>query len=74
VIAPGVVPSRPGDRVKIDQRDARRLARAHAGGLLTAIYVPSPELEALRDCGPRAREDARLDARAPPAGEVRAAS
>jgi len=32
----------------------------HASGLLTAIFVPSPELEALRDLV-RAREDARLD-------------
>ena len=49
VVAPGLVPSRPGDRIKTDKRDARRLAALHAGGLLTAIYVPSPELEALRD-------------------------
>jgi transposase len=60
VVAPGLVPSRPGDRVKTDTRDARRLAVLHAAGLLTAIFVPSPELEALRDLV-RAREDARLD-------------
>jgi transposase len=60
IVAPGLVPSRPGDRVKTDTRDARRLAALHAGGLLTAIFVPSPELEALRDLV-RAREDARLD-------------
>ena len=60
VVAPGLVPTRPGDRVKTDKRDARRLALLHAGGLLTAIFVPSPELEALRDLV-RAREDARLD-------------
>jgi transposase len=60
VVAPGLVPSRPGDRVKTDKRDARRLAALHAGGLLTAIFVPAPELEALRDLV-RAREDARLD-------------
>jgi transposase len=60
VVAPGLVPSRPGDRVKTDKRDARRLAALHAGGLLTAIFVPSPELEALRDLV-RCREDARLD-------------
>jgi transposase len=60
VVAPGLVPSRPGDRVKTDKRDARRLAALHAGGLLTAIYVPAPELEALRDLV-RCREDARLD-------------
>jgi transposase len=60
VVAPGLVPSRPGERVKTDPRDARRLARLHAGGLLEPIFVPSRELEAARDLV-RAREDARLD-------------
>jgi transposase len=60
VVAPGLVPQRPGDRVKTDLRDARKLARLHAGGLLEPIYVPSPEGEAARDLV-RAREDARLD-------------
>lgn len=60
IVAPGLVPSRPGDRVKTDKRDARRLAGLHAAGLLTEIFVPTPEHEALRDLV-RAREDARLD-------------
>ena len=60
VVAPGLVPVRPGDRVKTDPRDARKLARLHAGGLLEAITVPSEQVEALRDLV-RAREDARLD-------------
>lgn len=60
VVAPGLVPSRPGDRVKTDKRDARRLAGLHAAGLLTEVFVPTPEHEALRDLV-RAREDARLD-------------
>jgi transposase len=60
VVAPGLVPQRPGERVKTDPRDARKLARLHAGGLLEPIYVPSRELEAARDLV-RAREDARLD-------------
>jgi transposase len=60
VVAPGLVPQRPGDRIKTDPRDARKLARLHAGGLLEPIHVPSPELEAARDLV-RAREDARLD-------------
>ena len=60
VVAPGLVPQRPGDRVKTDSRDARKLARLLAGGLLEAIHVPSRELEAARDLV-RAREDARLD-------------
>jgi transposase len=48
-IAPGLVQQRPGDRVKTDPRDARRLARLHAGGLLEPIHVPPPEVEAARD-------------------------
>jgi transposase len=60
VVAPGLVPQRPGDRVKTDRRDARKLARLHAGGLLEPIFVPSPELEAKRDLV-RAREATRLD-------------
>src|SRR3954451_14643467 len=60
VVAPGLVPQRPGDRVKTDPRDARKLARLLAGGRLEPIHVPSRELEAARDLV-RAREDARLD-------------
>lgn len=60
VVAPGLVPQRPADRVKTDPRDARKLARLHAGGLLQSIHVPSRELEAARDLV-RAREAARLD-------------
>jgi transposase len=60
VVAPGLVPQRPGDRVKTDPRDARKLARLLAGGLLEPIHVPSLELEGARDLV-RAREDARLD-------------
>jgi len=60
VVAPGLVPSKPGDRVKTDARDARKLALLHENGLLTAIEVPDPELEALRDLV-RAREAARID-------------
>jgi transposase len=60
VVAPGLVPQRPGDRIKTDSRDARKLARLLAGGLLQPIFVPSPELEAARDLV-RVREDARLD-------------
>ncbi len=60
VVTPGLVPQRPGDRVKTDPRDARKLARLLAGGLLEPISVPTPEQEAARDLV-RAREDARLD-------------
>jgi transposase len=60
VIAPGLVPQRPADRIKTDPRDARKLAQLHAAGLLQPIHVPSPELEAARDLI-RAREDARIE-------------
>jgi transposase len=60
VVAPGLVPVRPADRIKTDKRDARKLALLLAGGLLEPIWVPSLEYEAARDLV-RAREDARLD-------------
>src|SRR5947209_1202105 len=60
VVAPGLVPQRPGDRIKTDPRDARKLAQLHAAGLLAPIQVPAPQLEAARDLI-RAREDARIE-------------
>jgi transposase len=60
VVAPGLVPQRPGDRIKTDPRDARKLAQLYAAGLLEPIHVPTPELEAARDLI-RAREDARIE-------------
>lgn len=56
VIAPALIPRQPGDRVKTDRRDARKLARLHRAGELTAIRIPPPEEEALRDLV-RLRED-----------------
>ena len=44
VVAPSLIPKAPGDRVKTDRRDCRRLARLHRAGELVAIRVPSPEL------------------------------
>ncbi len=49
VVAPSLVPKGRGDRVKTDKRDARRLAGLHRAGELTAIAVPSPAQEAVRD-------------------------
>lgn len=60
VVAPSLVPTKPGDRVKTDRRDALKLARAHRAGDLTAVWVPDEEHEALRDLT-RARADARED-------------
>jgi transposase len=56
VVAPALTPVRPGDRVKTDKRDARKLARLWRAGELTAIRVPSREEEAARDVV-RERED-----------------
>lgn len=60
VVAPGLVPKRATDRVKTDRRDARKLAMLYQGGLLTPVWVPGAEQEAVRDLL-RAREDARID-------------
>jgi transposase len=60
VIAPSLVPTKAGDRVKTDRRDAEKLARCHRGGELTAVWVPTAEQEALRDLV-RAREAAKKD-------------
>ena len=60
VIAPSLVPTKAGDRVKTDRRDAEKLARRHRAGELTAVWVPDAAHEALRDLV-RAREAARKD-------------
>jgi transposase len=57
VIAPSLIPTAPGDRVKTDKRDAGRLVRQFRAGELVAIRVPSREEEAVRDLC-RARADA----------------
>jgi hypothetical protein len=36
VVAPGSIPRAPGDRVKTDRRDAKRLVRLFAAGLALA--------------------------------------
>jgi transposase len=56
VVAPSLIPKKPGDRVKTDRRDAVQLARLARSGDLTAVYVPTVEDEAIRDLT-RARED-----------------
>ena len=60
VIAPSLIPRKPGDRIKTDRRDARMLAELLEGGLLTEVHAPSSEDEAVRDLC-RAREDAKED-------------
>ena len=60
VVAPSLIPKKPGDRVKTDRRDAVQLARLARSGDLTVVYVPKVEDEAIRDLT-RAREDAISD-------------
>jgi transposase len=62
VIAPSLIPKRPGERVKTNRRDALTLARLHRAGELTAIWVPDPGHEAVRELV-RARETAMADLR-----------
>ncbi len=59
VVAPSLIPKKPGDTVKTDRRDALELARLLRSGDLTRVYVPTVDDEAIRDrC--RARDAARL--------------
>ncbi|MBP2700444.1 IS110 family transposase [Photobacterium lucens] len=60
VIAPSLIPKKPGDRVKTDKRDAAKLAKLFKAEELTPIYVPEAEDEAIRDLS-RARETAMKD-------------
>jgi transposase len=57
VVAPSLIPKKPGDRVKTERRDAAMLARLVRSGDLTPVYVPQVNDEAVRDLS-RAREDA----------------
>ena len=56
VVAPSLIPKKPGERIKTDRRDARNLARWLRSGDLTAVWVPDKEQEAMRDLC-RARGD-----------------
>src|ERR1700722_15083393 len=49
VVAPSLIPTRPGDRVKTNRRDATMLARLHRAGELTPVWVPDADHEAMRD-------------------------
>jgi len=56
VIAPALIPRKPGERIKTDKRDARKLARLYRAGELTPIRVPTEAEEFVRDLV-RCRED-----------------
>ena len=60
VIAPSLIPSRPGDRVKTDRRDAARMALLFRAGQLSSVRVPSVAEEGVRDLC-RARADMVID-------------
>jgi transposase len=60
VIAPSLIPRKPGDRIKTDKRDARKLASLFRAGLLTEVHPPTLGEEAIRDLS-RCREDAKED-------------
>ncbi len=60
VVAPSLVPRKPGERIKTDRRDARKLAEYLQGGHLTPVHPPTRAQEAARDVS-RAREDAQQD-------------
>jgi transposase len=62
VVAPSLIPRRPGDRVKTNRRDALSQVKLLRAGELTAVWVPDDHHEAIRDLT-RARGTAALDLR-----------
>ena len=57
VVAPSLIPKKPGERVKTNRRDAMALVKLLRAGELTAVWVPDERHEAMRDLV-RAREAA----------------
>jgi len=57
VVAPYLIPKKPGERIKTDKRDAIKLARLMRANELSPIYVPEADDEAVRDLS-RLRETA----------------
>jgi transposase len=49
VVAPSLIPRKPGERIKTDRRDATNLAKLHRAGELTPVWVPDQAHEAIRD-------------------------
>jgi len=49
VVAPSLIPVKPGDRIKTDRRDARKLAGLLQAGMLTPVRPPTPAEEGARD-------------------------
>jgi transposase len=60
VIAPSLIPVKPGERVKTDRRDAAKLVKLLRAGMLTEVHPPNPQEESARDlcrCRQAAQED-----------------
>lgn len=49
VAAPSLIPQKPGERIKTDRRDARKLTLALRAGTLSMVHIPTPEQEQFRD-------------------------
>jgi transposase len=60
VVAPALIPRKPGERIKTNRRDARKLAELGRAGVLTAVHPPTRDEEAVRDLV-RARDDVKDD-------------
>ena len=60
VVAPSLIPRKPGEHIKTDRRDAKKLGEMLRAGLLTEVHPPTPEEESVRDLC-RCRQDARSD-------------
>jgi transposase len=60
VVAPSLIPRKPGEKIKTDRRDAEKLAECLQSGTLTSVWVPDAAHEALRDLV-RARSAAKGD-------------
>jgi transposase len=62
VVAPSLIPRKPGERIKTDRRDAIKLAASLRSGDLTAIWIPDEDQESMRDLT-RARDDMKCQER-----------
>ena len=60
VVAPSLIPRKPGERIKTDRRDARKLVELYRADVLTTVSPPTPDQEAIRDLC-RCRDDVRAD-------------
>ncbi len=60
VVAPSLIPVKPGERIKTDRRDAHKLAELLRADLLTVVHAPTADEESVRDLS-RCREDAQED-------------